>query len=85
MTKLLKAAVIAEWTGSENASGTIEAQIGLVTERVKLISSHLEKNKKDHSSRRGLLRLVGKRRRLMGYLEKTNPSQAELIAKKIKA
>ncbi len=85
MTKIIKSIVVAEWAGSEEHSGSIEAQVGILTERVKLISSHLEKNHKDHSSRRGLLKMVGKRRRLMNYLEKNSPEKAALLTKKIKA
>lgn len=85
MTKIIKSAVIAEWAGFEQASGTIEAQVGILTERVKMIAGHLEKNHKDHSSRRGLLKMVGKRRRLMKYLESQNPEKAAELTKKIKS
>lgn len=56
----------------EKDSGSPEYQIALFTERIKKLTSHLKKNKKDFHSRRGLLKMVAKRRKLMQYLEKTD-------------
>jgi len=56
----------------EKDSGSPEYQIALFTERIKKLTSHLKKNKKDFHSRRGLLKMVAKRRKLMVYLEKTD-------------
>ena len=53
-------------------TGATEVQIGVFSERIKNITSHLKVNKKDHSSRRGLVNLVSKRRRLLNYLKKSN-------------
>ncbi|MDN3670899.1 30S ribosomal protein S15 [Echinicola jeungdonensis] len=55
---------------SENDTGSPESQIALFTFRIKHLTDHLKSNKKDHSSRLGLLRLVGKRRSLLNYLYK---------------
>ena len=55
---------------TEKDTGSPEAQIALFTERINDITNHLKKNHKDHSSKRGLLRMVGKRRRLLKYLYK---------------
>jgi small subunit ribosomal protein S15 len=52
--------------------GSTEEQIGLLTERIKHISIHLKKNHKDHSTQRGLMKLVGQRKSLLGYLQKNN-------------
>ncbi len=57
---------------SENDTGSPESQIALFTFRIKHLTDHLKTNKKDHSSRLGLLRLVGKRRSLLNYLYKNN-------------
>ncbi len=65
-----KAEIIAQFARKENDTGSAEVQIALLTERIKYLTEHLKTNKKDHSSRLGLLKLVGQRRRLMRYLRK---------------
>ncbi len=65
-----KAEIIAKFARKENDTGSAEVQIALLTERIKTLTEHLKINKKDHSSRLGLLKLVGQRRRLMRYLRK---------------
>ena len=61
-----------EFGKESNDTGNTETQIAIMTERIRNITSHLKGNKKDHSGRRGLVLLVSKRRRLLGYLRKTN-------------
>jgi small subunit ribosomal protein S15 len=65
-----KAEIIAQYARGENDTGSTEVQVALLTERIKYLTEHLKTNKKDHSSRLGLLKLVGQRRRLMRYLKK---------------
>jgi small subunit ribosomal protein S15 len=72
LDKAKKAEIIAKYSRSENDTGSTEIQIALITERIKYLTEHLKTNKKDHSSRLGLLKLVGQRRRLMKYLRKTD-------------
>jgi small subunit ribosomal protein S15 len=67
-----KAEIIAKYARGENDTGSTEVQVALLTERIKYLTDHLQTNKKDHSSRLGLLKLVGQRRRLMRYLKKTD-------------
>jgi small subunit ribosomal protein S15 len=67
-----KAEIIAKYARGENDTGSTEVQVALLTERIKYLTEHLQTNKKDHSSRLGLLKLVGQRRRLMRYLKKTD-------------
>ena len=67
-----KAEIIAKYARGENDTGSTEIQVALLTERIKYLTEHLKINKKDHSSRLGLLKLVGQRRRLMRYLKKTD-------------
>jgi len=64
-----KAEIIAKYARGENDTGSTEVQVALLTERIKYLTEHLKTNKKDHSSRLGLLKLVGQRRRLMRYLK----------------
>ncbi|MCG9899734.1 MAG: 30S ribosomal protein S15 [Hydrotalea sp.] len=72
LTKEKKATVIASYGGNANNTGSIEAQIALLTERISHISGHLQKNKKDFSTHRGLMQLVGQRKRLLSYMQKHN-------------
>lgn len=72
LLKEKKADVIKNYGGSSTNTGSIEAQIALLTERIAQISGHLQSNKKDFSTHRGLMQLVGKRKRLLNYLQKHN-------------
>ena len=72
LTTEKKAGIFTEFGGSAKNSGSIEGQIALLTERISQISKHLQANKKDFSTHRGLMQLVGKRKRLLSYLQKHN-------------
>ncbi len=72
LLKEKKVAIIKEYGGKEANTGSIEGQIALLTERISQISGHLQQNKKDFSTHRGLMQLVGKRKRLLNYLQKHN-------------
>lgn len=67
-TKAVKPAIISKHQIHKKDSGSPEVQIAVLTEEIKKLTSHLKINKKDHSSRRGLLRKVGKRKKLLNYL-----------------
>lgn len=67
-----KASIFAQYGGKATNTGSIEGQIALLTERILDISSHLKANKKDFSSQRGLMKMVGQRKRLLSYLQKHN-------------
>ncbi|MFT7823658.1 MAG: 30S ribosomal protein S15 [Sulfurimonas sp.] len=67
-----KAEIIAKYARGENDTGSTEVQVALITERISTLTEHLKTNKQDHSSRLGLLKLVGQRRRLLRYLKKTD-------------
>lgn len=68
ITKERKQEIVEKYGGSEDNTGSTEAQIAILTERINDITEHLRDHSQDHSSRRGLLKLVGKRRRLLNYL-----------------
>jgi len=72
LDKAKKQEIIAKYSRGENDTGSTEVQVALLTERIKYLTDHLQTNKKDHSSRLGLLKLVGQRRRLMRYLRKVD-------------
>jgi ribosomal protein S15, bacterial/organelle len=67
-----KAQVIAEYGRKEGDTGSPEVQIALLTTRINELTDHFKEHKKDHHSRRGLLKMVGKRRGLLAYLKKTD-------------
>ncbi len=82
LTKEKTAEIFEEYGGSASNTGSTEGQIALFTYRIKSLSDHLQKNKKDHSCRRTLLSLVGKRKRLLFYLAKKDiVKYRELIEK----
>lgn len=60
--------IIKKYGDSDSDTGKTEVQIAMLTERIKYLTDHLKEHKKDHHSRRGLLKLVGQRRRLLRYL-----------------
>jgi small subunit ribosomal protein S15 len=67
-----KTNIYSTYGGSEKNTGSIEGQIAQMTERINHISNHLKQNKKDFSTHRGLMQLVGRRRRLLQYMSRTN-------------
>lgn len=72
LTSEKKASIITEFAGRAENTGSIEGQIALLTERISQISKHLQENKKDFSTHRGLMQMVGKRKSLLIYLQKHN-------------
>ncbi len=70
LTKEAKAELVKKYGKSENDTGATEVQVALLTERINYLTEHLKTHKHDHHSRRGLLMLVGKRRRHLDYLAK---------------
>lgn len=68
----------------ERDTGSADVQIALLTERINSLTDHLQSNKKDHSSRRGLLMMVAQRRRLLDYLHNTDAERYHAITKKLK-
>lgn len=83
LTHRQKERVTKEVKRHEKDSGSPEYQIALFTERIKKLTSHLKSNKKDFTSRRGLLKMVAKRRKLMEYLKKTNEKEYKKVVKKL--
>ena len=72
LTKERKAALVDKYGRGEADTGSPEVQVALLTERINELTEHLRAHSKDHHSRRGLLMLVGKRRRLLRYLERSD-------------
>ncbi|MDD4028830.1 MAG: 30S ribosomal protein S15 [Caldisericia bacterium] len=72
LTKEDKAAIIEGYKTHDGDNGSPEVQIAILTKKIQVLSEHLREHKHDHSSRRGLLKMVGQRRRLQKYLKKTD-------------
>ena len=70
ITKEKKTAIMQEYATVPNDTGSPEVQVAILTERIKELTEHLKKNKKDYHSTRGLLMMVGKRRGLLDYLKR---------------
>lgn len=77
------AGIVKQHGGVETNTGSVEAQIALFTFRIENLSEHLKKNKKDHSCRRALLTLVGKRKRLLTYLGHKDILQYRVLIEKL--
>ena len=65
-------ATVEKYRTSENDTGSTRVQVALLTERINYLTDHFRTHKKDHHGRRGLLKMVGKRRRLLNYLKRTD-------------
>jgi small subunit ribosomal protein S15 len=72
LTKEEKQKIVQDFGVNDADTGRTEVQIALLTNRIKQLTEHFKVNKKDHNSRRGLLKLVGQRRKLLNYLQKTD-------------
>ena len=82
-TKDVKNAIIAEYAKHEGDTGSPEVQIALLTNRINELTEHLKVHKKDHHSRRGLLKMVGHRRNLLSYLMKNDIERYRDIIKRL--
>jgi len=79
-----KSKTIADFRLHEKDTGSADVQIALLTQRINQLTEHLQKHKKDHNSRRGLLMMVGQRRRLLEYLHNTDNARYVAVTKKLK-
>ncbi len=79
-----KTKTIEQFKTHTNDTGSADVQIALLTQRINHLTEHLQTNKKDHSSRRGLLLMVGQRRRLLDYLQDTDLTRYQTVTKKLK-
>ena len=81
--KMTKAEIIKAYATHEGDTGSPEVQIALLTDRINNLNEHLKKNKNDHHSRRGLLKMVGHRRNLLGYLAENDIERYRAIVEKL--
>ena len=83
LSKETKMEVIGKFKLHEEDSGSPEVQIALLTEKIKYLTEHFKVHKRDHASRRGLLRMVGQRRRLLDYLKATKVDRYRSVLKEL--
>ena len=83
MTQEQKQAIIKEYAIHEGDTGSAQVQVAVLTFRIKELTEHLKIHKKDHHSRRGLLKMVGHRRNLLAYLQKKDIERYRAIVKKL--
>ena len=83
ISKELKSQIIDKYKRDEKDTGSPEVQIAILTERINELTEHLKVHKKDNHSRRGLLKMVGKRRNLLNYLAKTDVQRYRDIVEKL--
>lgn len=83
LTAEKKANIFKTYGASEKNTGSIEAQIAALTERINHISDHLKSNKKDFSTQRGLMAMVGQRKRLLQYMSRTNLTGYRALIEKL--
>ncbi|MEK9647221.1 MAG: 30S ribosomal protein S15 [Alphaproteobacteria bacterium] len=78
-----KAELITEYSTGEHDTGSPEVQVAILSERIRNLTEHLKEHKKDFHSRRGLLMMVGQRRRLLDYLKSKNSSRYETLIERL--
>ena len=83
LAKTKKTDIVHNFELHQGDTGSPDVQIALLTEKVNELTAHLKSHRKDHSSRRGLLKMVAKRRKLLSYLEKTNEKTYKKIIKEL--
>jgi small subunit ribosomal protein S15 len=83
LTKERKTDIIAENRTHESDTGSPEVQVAILSNRIEYLTEHFKTNKKDHHSRRGLLKLVGKRRRLLDYLKTNDAGRYRALIEKL--
>lgn len=75
--------IIDKFKAHEDDTGSTEVQVAILTSKINMLNEHLKKNKKDHHSRRGLVMMVGSRKRLLGYLKNNDIGRYKKLIKKL--
>jgi small subunit ribosomal protein S15 len=83
ISKAAKHSTIAEYGSKESDTGSTEVQVALLTRRINELSEHFKVHAKDHHSRRGLLKLVSQRRRLLNYLRRSGPDRYQKLIQQL--
>ena len=83
LTQERKHEIIDGYQVHDTDTGSVDVQVAVLTERINRLSSHLKTNKKDHSSRRGLLQMIGRRKRLLSYLRKEDIARYQNLIQRL--
>jgi small subunit ribosomal protein S15 len=83
LTKRVKSRIVGEHKTSDKDTGSAQVQVAMLSRQVGELATHLKKNPKDNHSRRGLLKMVSRRRKLLSYLKKKEPASYEKLIKKL--
>ncbi len=83
LTKEVAASVVKKFGGKATNTGSVEVQVALLTENIKVLAAHFEKNKKDHSGMRGLMKMIGQRRSLLKYLSQKDEARYNKLIKEL--
>ena len=83
LTQERKQEIISGYQVHETDTGSADVQVAMLTERINRLSEHLKINKKDHASRRGLLQIIGRRKRLLAYLRKENLERYQALIQRL--
>ena len=83
MDKDKKAAIISDYQNKDGDTGSTEVQVALLTERIKQLTNHMTENRHDFHTQRGLLKLVGQRRRLLNYLSREDVAKYNKLIKRL--
>ena len=83
LSKTKKTEMISNYRVHERDTGSPEVQVALLTERINELTPHFKHHKKDHHSRRGLLQMVGSRRRLLDYVKKVDPNRYKALIERL--
>ncbi|MBF2049033.1 MAG: 30S ribosomal protein S15 [Leptolyngbya sp. IPPAS B-1204] len=78
-----KQEIISEYQVHETDTGSADVQVAILTERINRLSAHLKENKKDHASRRGLLKMIGQRKRLLAYILKQDQERYRALISRL--
>lgn len=78
-----KQQIISDYQIHETDTGSADVQVAMLTERINRLSAHLKENKKDHASRRGLLKMIGQRKRLLAYIQKHDQDRYRTLIGKL--
>lgn len=78
-----KSSIVDEYATAEGDTGSAEVQVALLTHRIKYLTEHFQTHKKDHASRRGLLKLVGQRRKLLKYVKNKDEARYQSLIQRL--
>lgn len=83
LTQEYKQEIISEYQVHETDTGSSDVQVAMLSKRIEQLTTHLQANKKDHASRRGLLKLIGRRKRLLDYIQTSDSNRYQQLIKRL--